>query len=264
MDSVSTALPASLDHALLTGTVSHKRHWPRENAFQYGVYYLSPFLDALPAFDGLRLLSRNRFNLFSLNDRDHGARDRTRMKDWARDILARFDIAAADGDICLVTLPRVLGHVFNPVSFWFCLDRNGALRAVISEVNNTFNDTHAYVSFHDDFRVIGRDDILQARKVFHVSPFMDVTGHYTFRFSYANDKIGVWINHYEGERLMLSTALTGKRGILSDKRLLKCFFAYPLVTFKVIGLIHWQAVLLLLKGMKYRPRPQPPQEGISR
>jgi uncharacterized protein len=253
----------ALENALLVADVTHARQRPKRNAFTYGVYYLCFALqDKSRLANGL--LSLNSFNLFSFHERDHGARDGALLEPWIRGLLAEWNVPQADGRIVLLTLPRVLGHVFNPVSFWFCLDKQENLRAVLSEVCNTFGERHCYLCFHDDRRPIAGDDWLSAEKVFHVSPFIDVTGHYQFRFVYREDKIGVWIDYYDAEGLMLQTAVTGKRGPLTAASLLRCFFRYPLVTFKVIGLIHYQAARLVMKGMRYRPKPPPPVTEISR
>jgi DUF1365 family protein len=158
----------------------------------------------------------------------------------------------------------VLGYVFNPVSFWFCLNRVGALVCVLSEVRNTFGERHCYLSFHDDGRAITPDEWLTSRKVFHVSPFMQVDGHYEFRFAYGEEKIGVWINHHDAQGLLLTTSLTGKRRPLTDAALLRCFFSYPMVTLKVIGLIHYQALRLIRKGIRYNRKPAPPVTEVSR
>jgi len=253
----------ALTNALLIADVAHARHRPKRNAFHYGVYYLCFAIDEM---ESLRtsLLSINRWNLFSFHERDHGARGVNSLAGWIRGVLVEWKVPEADGSIILLTLPRLFGHVFNPVSFWFCLDREGNLRAVLSEVMNTFKDRHCYISFHDDRRPILADDWLRAEKVFHVSPFLDVNGYYLFRFVYREDKIGVWIDHYNAEGLMVSTSVTGKRMPLSSTNLLYCFFRYPLVTLKVIGLIHYQAMWLWLKGIGYRPRPIPPSMEVSK
>lgn len=253
----------ALENGLLIAEVMHARHRPRSNAFRYGVYYLSFALSDLARL-ACGLLSLNRWNLFSFCERDHGAKDADSMEAWIRGTLAEWKIAEADGRIELVTLPRVLGYVFNPVSFWFCFDQENNLRAVLSEVCNTFREKHCYLSFNDDHRPITQDDWLRAEKVFHVSPFMDVSGHYLFRFAFREDRIGVWINHHDENGLMLSTSVTGKRYPLTSARLLWCFFRYPLVTFKVIGLIHYQALKLAVKGMRYRPKPLPPAAEVTR
>jgi len=253
----------ALANGLLIANVMHARHRPRPHVFNYGVYYLAFALDKIQLLS-CRILSLGRFNLFGFYERDHGLRDGTSVEKWIRGALAQWDIPQADGRIVLVTLPRVLGYVFNPVSFWFCLDRQERLRAVLSEVSNTFGEHHSYISFHDDRRPIVHDDWLTARKVFHVSPFMDVKGYYQFRFVYSETKVGVWIDHYDEEGLMLSTAVTGKRTTLNASSLLWSFFRYPLVTLKIVGLIHYEALRLCMKGIKYRPKPSAPTTKISR
>ena len=98
----------------------------------------------------------------------------------------------------------------------------------------------------------------------HVSPFVDVSGYYQFRFAYREDKIGVWIDHYDDEGLLITTSIAGKRTALNASGLLRAFFRYPLITVKVIVLIHYQALKLALKGVRYRRRPTPPSTEISR
>lgn len=252
-----------ISNGLLIANVAHARKRPKHNSFNYGVYYLCFALDEMQQMKNA-ILSVNKSNLFSFHERDYGALDGKPLDGWIRGILKEWDIPQADGRIILLTLPRVLGYAFNPVSFWFCLDKEGHLRAVLSEVSNTFRDRHSYLSFHDDRRPIGQDDLIRAEKVMHVSPFVDVSGHYMFRFSYKNDKVGVWIDHYDEEGLLITTSVAGKRKPLTPANLLFCFFRYPLVTVKVIGLIHFQALILWLKGIRYRTRPNPPSTEVSR
>lgn len=253
----------ALEKALLIADVAHVRQKPKRNAFRYRVWYLCFDLDDKNLLGRIPFFSVNRFNLFSFFDRDHGAKGTVDAEKWARKVLARFDASDADGKIVLLTLPRLLGHVFNPVSFWFCFDKQKNLRAVLAEVNNTFGDRHTYLVRHGDGRPILPPDRMTADKVFHVSPFMDVAGTYRFRFSYGEDKVGVWIDHMDGEGVLLSTSLTGRRLPLTGGTLFRCFFLYPLVTLKVIGLIHFQALVLVLKGMRYYPRPAPPPGDVS-
>jgi len=252
-----------MPNALMIADVVHARQRPAKHVFRYGIYYLCFDLDDLKRLPR-KWLALNRWNLFSFYEHDHGVNDGASLDGWIRNVLRKWNLPEADGKIVLLTLPRVLGYVFNPVSFWFCLDKNGNLRAVLSEVRNTFGERHCYLSFHDDHRPIRNDDWLRAEKVFHVSPFMDVKGHYLFRFVYRDDKIGVWIDHHNEDGAMLLTSVIGERRPLTSANLLKCFIRYPLVTFKVIGLIHFEAVRLLLKGMRYRPKPTPPVNEVSR
>ena len=250
-------------NGLIVADVAHARLRPKKNSFHYHVYYLCLPLAQLAALNPLRLLSKDRFNLFSLNARDHDV-PKDGYEPWIREVLAQYGVHHANGEIVLLTLPRVLGYVFNPVSFWFCLSKDGQLACVLSEVRNTFGEKHCYLSYHEDGRAIDKDDWLRAEKVMHVSPFIAVEGHYEFRFAYGEAKIGVWINHHDADGLLLTTSLVGKRQPLTDATLFRCFLRYPLVTLKVIGLIHFQALKLMRKGIIYRRKPAPPTTEISR
>lgn len=249
--------------SILVAKVMHVRTMPAHNQFTYSVYYLSFALRHMARL-GCTVLSLNRFNLFSYYARDHGA-PATENEPWIRGVLHDYNLSdTADGDVVLVTMPRILGYAFNPVSFWFCLDAQQQVRAVLSEVNNTFGETHCYISYHDDKRVIASDDWMESEKIFHVSPFLAIEGHYHYRFLLEADRIGVWINHETDAGVMLRTAVTGKRIALTSRNLLWCFMCTPLLTFKVTGLIYWQALKLVLKKVPYNRKPNPPTQDITR
>jgi uncharacterized protein len=239
--------------------ITHSRHGPRNNAFAYRALYLILPLNTLGR-DPRPLFAFDRFNLFSFHARDHGD-GKTDLEVWARAQLARHGISGAGGEIILMTLPRVLGYVFNPVSFWLCHDREHRLRAVIAEVNNTFGERHVYVCSHDDHRPVERSDWLTERKAFHVSPFLAIEGEYRFRFDIEASRFTVAINHHDKEGPRLSTAMSGRRVPLTTMRLLRAFVLNPLMPLKVIALIHWQAIRLLLKRVKYNDHRRPVAEG---
>lgn len=251
----------ALANGLLLADVSHTRLHPKRHALRYKVYYLCFPMRLMQDVAG-KILSLNRCNLFSFHPRDYGFKGQ-RGEDWVRNCIAEKNITEADGDIVLITLPRVLGYAFNPVSFWFCLDKDGRPRAVMAEVNNTFGERHGYVCAHPDHRVIEKDDWLLSDKQFHVSPFLKVSGEYHFRFAYSEEKIGVWIDYYDEGQKILLTSVVGKRQPLSDKELLIHFLRYPMITFKVIALIHYHALKLVLKGIKYNNKPAAPLKDIS-
>ncbi|MEC5386025.1 DUF1365 domain-containing protein [Uliginosibacterium sp. H3] len=228
------------------GTVMHERHAPARNRFVYGLFMLCLPLSRL---DELRLpiLGINRFNIFSFQERDHGARDGSPLLPWIRDLLGRHGLAeVADGEVVIQTLPRLFGHVFNPVSFWYCLDRAGELRAVLAEVSNTFGGHHNYLIAHADGRAICDDDVLCARKVFHVSPFFPVRGEYRFRFSQRAGCLGVALDYLDGGMPMLSTRLTLRPRPLDTRALLAVWVRSPMLTLGVVARIHWQALRLCL------------------
>ena len=200
----------------------------------------------------------------SLHDKDHGAKDGSGGEGWIRSILSAHGFTDEVGEIMLIAMPRVLGYVFNPVSFWLCLDETRAIRAVLAEVNNTFGETHSYFCAHEDHRVITADDWMLAYKHFHVSPFLERNGEYCFRFSFQENRLGIWIDYYHenGEKQLL-TALTGELAPLTRAHLRRVFWRYPLVTLTTIALIHWQAIKLVSKGIRYIAKPNPLSEKFS-
>lgn len=252
---------STLDH--IAGQTFHGRRGGIGNRFTYGVDYL--LFDPESPLDLPAMLSRNRGNLVSLHDSDHGGdRGAGRGAAWVRDVLAAQGLRdATDGQLLLMAQPRVLGHVFNPVSFWLCHDKGGALRVVIAEVNNTFGDRHSYLCHHGDLRPIGREDRLKATKVFHVSPFQPVAGEYTFRFDITADRVGVWIDYGQAAGGLMAT-LTGRRVALTNVGLIRALLRRPFGSRRVLGLIHWQALRLWWRGAKYHPRPVPPVDPVSK
>lgn len=249
--------------SLFKAKVMHRRLRPKENKFTYSVAYLAFSLGEEPTLAS-KLLKYNQFGLYGFYDKDHGPRDGSALLPWIRKVLADHHITMADGDIMLVTHPRLLGYVFNPVSFWLCLDKNSALRAVLCEVNNTFGESHSYIIAHPDGRVIQPDEWIEAEKMFHVSPFLNVEGGYRFRFHYQAGKLGIWIDYHDKQGIMLHTTLNGKLVPLDDKALLHQFFSAPLMTIGVILRIHWQAIKLWFKKARYHPKPPPPDQTFSR
>lgn len=250
---------SQIDH--IAGHTWHGRKGAVENTFRYGVDYL--LFDPDTAGSGTALFSRNRGNLTSLWDKDHGgAPGKGRGTFWVREVLAEHDLPGTD-KIELLAQPRVLGHVFNPVSFWLCRDAAGALRVVIAEVTNTFGDRHSYLCHRDDLEPIAPEDRLRARKVFHVSPFQQIDGQYEFRFDIRADRIGIWIDFTGGNGGVIAT-LVGPRRPLTSAGLIGAALRRPFGSRRVLALIHWQAAKLWRKGARYRNRPEPPVQDVSR
>ncbi|MEM6384883.1 MAG: DUF1365 domain-containing protein [Pseudomonadota bacterium] len=246
------------DH--IRGVTFHGRKGETQNAFRYSVDYV--LLDAEGPTHGPALFGRNKPGIFTLLDRDHGGEPGAgRGAEWVRDVLkdAPFEVSRIE----LLAQPRVLGHVFNPVSFWLIWDETDQLRTVISEVNNTYGDRHSYLCHHEDFSPIHREDTLTAKKIFYVSPFQPVEGGYQFRFDIDADKIGIWIDYTAGNGGLIAT-LTGRREPLTTKGIVGAMLRRPLGSRRVLGLIHWQALKLWWKGVAFRSRPEPPLEEVSR
>ncbi|WP_054008317.1 DUF1365 domain-containing protein [Cypionkella psychrotolerans] len=243
----------------IAGTTFHGRRGGVGNRFNYRVDYLllNPETACGPA-----LFSRNRGNLTALHDTDHGGPPKQgRGVAWVRQVLAEQGLPMAS-EILLFAQPRVLGHVFNPVSFWLCRDAKG-LRVVIAEVSNTFGQRHCYLCHREDLAPLTRDDTVTAQKIFHVSPFQPVEGSYRFRFDISADKIGIWIDYSVGEAGLIAT-LTGPRVPLTNAAILRACLRRPFGSRRVLALIHWQALKLWWKGALYRSPPVPPHDEISR
>jgi hypothetical protein len=246
---------------LVSGTTFHGRKGAVRNSFRYGIDYV--LLDPEGQGPFPRLFARNRAALVSVHDRDHGgAPGAGRGVAWVREVLAAHDLPGSVR-ILLLAQPRVLGHVFNPVSFWLCHDADGALRVVIAEVTNTFGDRHCYLCHRDDLGPITRSDIVAARKLMHVSPFQPVEGGYRFRFDIGAERIGIWID-YDREGGGLYATLTGRRRPLGTWGMIRACLRRPFGSRRVLALIHWQALILWIKGARYRPRPAPPASEVSR
>ena len=233
---------------LLLGHVMHRRLRPAGNAFVYPVFYVQLPLRRLDAAR-CGVFSVNRHNLLSFHEEDHGPRDGSPLLPWIQQVLRRHRLPD-DGEIVLQTFPRVLGYVFNPVSFWFCHDPGGTLIAVLAEVNNTFGGMHSYL-LHREGAPLAADVALNADKVFHVSPFCTVTGRYAFRFRLDKTRQQARIDYADSEGPLLLTSISGQPQAWSSRALLGALLRMPLLTFGVMVRIHWQALKLYLKGVPF-------------
>jgi DUF1365 family protein len=265
-------MPSTTDTALVQatlgiGSVRHKRLRPARNAFSYPAFFLRLPVRALAQSPWpWRWLRRNRTGLFALNDADHG--DGRPLLAWIEDLLRRAGIGDADGEIWLHTFPRVLGFLFNPVSFWICHRRDGAVRAIVCEVNNTFGERHCYVLADPRGTPLAWGTPLEASKVFHVSPFCRVEGRYRFRFMLARRENGARfvarIDYDDAAGPLLETSIDGWLAPLTDAALLQTFLRQPLFSFGVVARIHWQALRLIVRRVPFFSKPAPPAARFSR
>src|SRR3954451_21874226 len=251
----------TLRSALYVGAVMHRRLRPTLPPFRYRAFSMLIDLDELPALTArLRWVSHQPLNLFALHEADLGDGSTTALRIQAERRLSAAGIDIAGGSIRLLCMPRTLGYSFNPISIYFCHRPDGELAAIIYEVHNTFGERHDYVSSVEP----GNQAIRQnCRKVFYVSPFMDMDLAYDFRLSEPAERVAVGINASKGGQRVLHASLAALRRELSDGALLRLFFSIPLITAKVTLAIHWEALRLFLKGMQLRARPSPPAPNIT-
>jgi hypothetical protein len=211
------------------------------------------------------LFSHNRFNLLSFHDRDHGPKDGSPLRPWIDGVLGAAGVDISGGAVRILCYPRVMGYVFNPLSLWFCHHRDGSLRAVLCEVRNTFGEWHGYL-LHRDGRAMRWPVQDSTAKVFHVSPFLPLGGHYDFRIGEPGQCATTTIRYTaEGDRRPSLVAVqTLHARELTDAAVLRCVAAMPLMTLKVILAIHWHALRLWLRGARFHRKPVPPAPEVTR
>lgn len=239
----------SFQPQLFLGHVMHRRLRPAVNAFVYPVFYVALPLRNLAAWK-CGIFSVDCWNVLSFRRQDHGARDGSPLLPWIEDLLRQNGLPD-DGEIVLQTFPRVFGLVFNPVSFWYCHDRAGALIAVMAEVNNTFGGRHNYL-LHRGGAPLAEGEEIRADKCFHVSPFNEIEGRYRFRFHLERPVPLARIDYDDAEGELLLTSISGKPRAWTSGALFGAFLRMPFLTAGVLFRIHWQALKLWAKGVPFR------------
>ncbi len=242
-------LPAA---QLWFGRTAHTRELPFKRNFAYRIAMLEIDVDRIADADGLsRLFAVNRGNVVAFRETDYGARDAAvPLRSWAEQRFAESGIDLGGGAIRLLTFPRVLGIGFAPISVWLGHDTRGELLGAIYEVHNTFGETHSYVSALNP--VVARQT---SEKEFHVSPFFDVSGEYRFTLKHAEGIIALTVENISVDGRSHVASLTVQPRPLTSPQLLKWMVMMPISGLGVMFAIHWQALLLLLKGAQYRDKP---------
>ena len=233
---------------IYNGKVIHKRFKPKEHYFKYKVFSLFLDLSELNVIEkNIKIFSYNKFNLISFFDIDHGPRDGTSLINWIKKNLKNIGINNENIKIKLLCYPRILGYVFNPLSIFFIYDNKNNLISILYEVKNTFGEQHTYV-----FNVKKKDNLIKnfCNKKFHVSPFIEMDCKYSFKILEPKNKLSVVINQSDQTGKLLYASQDGIRSQLSGKNLIFSYISHPLMTFKIIGAIHFEALKLWFKGIK--------------
>lgn len=262
---------------LYVGDVIHQRSQTFAHRLRYRMWMLLLDLDEIDAAQSrLRLLPRRRFGLISFRPEDHGDRSSRPLRVQVEAHLARMGVDIAGGPIRLLTMPRILGHGFNPISVFFCHRPDGTLAALLYEVTNTFHERHSYlVATPSPPPLIEGGAARQgegaaaalirqtAEKAFFVSPFMDMGLTYDFTVRPPGEAVSVIVAVRRGDTPILTAAFAGQRRTLTDTQLLRAFVTHPLLTWKVTLGIHWEALKMMLKGARYRHRGLPPKQPVT-
>ncbi len=233
---------------IYVGKVIHRRFKPKNHYFKYRVFSLLIDLDDLNEIDNkIKLFSYNKFNIISFFDKDHGDRDGTSLKNWVKKKLENIGVDDKEIKIKLFCYPRILGYVFNPLSVFFIYDKNDKIISIFYEVKNTFGEQHTYIFKAEDNETLRNSCV----KKFHVSPFIDMECNYKFRVNKPSDKISVIIDQSDNDGKLLFASQDGTAKEFSNKNLFVSYIFHPLMTFKVIVAIHYEAFKLWLKGIKF-------------
>ena len=233
---------------IYNGNVIHKRFKPKEHFFKYKVFSLLIDLTELSQLEKeLKLFSYNKFNVLSFYDIDHGPRDGTSLILWVKENLAKNNINTDQIRIKLLCYPRIWGYVFNPLSVFFIYDKNSNLISILYEVKNTFDEQHTYI-----FKIEKNNKLFEhsCKKKFHVSPFIEIDCTYFFKILKPENKLSIVINQNDNEGKLLYASQDGEKKDLNSKNLVISYLSHPLMSFKVIGAIHFEALKLWLKGVK--------------
>ena len=248
-----------MNSCIYNGEVTHTRFKPVRHFLKYKTFSLLIDLDEINLLDkSIGIFSHNKFNIFSFYDKDHGDRDGGNLKNWVISNLKKFQIKEKITNIKVLCYPRILGYVFNPLSIFYCYEKD-KLVAIFYEVKNTFNEQHTYI-----FKIKNNEEIIQkCRKKFYVSPFMDMETFYNFKLINPNDKLSVFIKQTDADGTILTATQTGDKKEFSYKQLAINFLMYPLMTIKIISSIHYEALLLWKKGAIYRKRDVKLKNNLS-
>ncbi len=243
-------------------SVAHARNFPQQYRFAYQIFSILIDIDQLHQADQASwLFATNRFAAIAFHERDHGPVDGSALRPWINDQLASRGLPEP-ATVLLQCMPRVFGYVFNPISLWYCFDHAGNVLAILVEVNNTFGEKHCYL-LHEAGRAMSWPVRQAADKCFHVSPFIGMQARYQFRISDPRAKLGVVINEFQNNELMLIATQTGLPRALTFSNLARLLCRLPLSTFKVMAAIHWQALRIWWRGGKFHKKPPPPANLIS-
>ena len=248
-----------MNSCIYNGEVTHTRFKPVRHFLKYKTFSLLIDLDEINFLDkSIGIFSHNKFNIFSFYDKDHGDRDGGNLKNWVISNLKKFQIKEKITNIKVLCYPRILGYVFNPLSIFYCYEKD-KLVAIFYEVKNTFNEQHTYI-----FKIKNNEEIIQkCRKKFYVSPFMDMETFYNFKLLNPKDKLSVFIKQTDADGTILTATQTGDKKEFSFKQLAINFLKYPLMTIKIISSIHYEALLLWKKGAIYRKREVKLKNNLS-
>ncbi len=235
------------DSLIYNGKVIHRRFKPKEHYFKYNVFSLLIDLNELEEINKyIKFFSYNKFNIISFYDKDHGDRDGSSIKLWVKKNLRNIGIMTEDISIKLLCYPRIFGYVFNPLSTYFIYNKHSELISIFYEVKNTFGEQHTYIFKAQDEKTVQN----KCKKKFYVSPFIEMDCEYHFKTLNPREQLSVVINQNDKDGKLLFASQDGISKDFNNKNLILSYLTHPLMTFKIIGAIHYEAFKLWAKRIK--------------
>lgn len=237
---------------IYSGFITHRRFKPKRHFFTYKTFSLLIDLKEIENLEKkIKIFSYNRFNILSFYDSDHGPRDGSSLVNWVMKNLVNAKINIGSGTVKLLCYPRFFGYVFNPLSVFYCYDENSQLKAILYEVKNTFNEQHTYI-----FSTSSTSNLIlhKCDKKFYVSPFIEMKTFYNFRLLKPGKILKIFIKQSDAAGTLLTACQVGKKVQMTSKNLLFQFLKHPLMSFKIILAIHFEAFRLWIKGVKHIKR----------
>ena len=249
-----------METCIYKGFVTHRIFKPLRHYFSYKTFsVLFDLTELEDLHKEIGIFSFNRFNIFSFYNKDHGSRDGSNLTEWVKTNLKKYNLNFRVSKIKLLCFPRIFGYVFNPLSIFYCYDKD-VLKAILYEVKNTFNEQHTYVfSINTSSKIITQ----QCNKKFYVSPFIEMDTFYNFRLTEPDENIRILIKQTDKEGKILVACQMGRKQAMSLKQLLINFFTHPMMTFKIMLSIHYEALRLWKKGAIFKKRKVKIKNNIS-
>ncbi|MDC0513963.1 DUF1365 domain-containing protein [Pelagibacteraceae bacterium] len=240
-----------METCIYKGFVTHRRFKPLRHYFSYKTFsILFDLTELKDLHKKISIFSFNRFNIFSFYNKDHGSRDGSDLSEWVKKNLKKYNLNFNISKVKLLCFPRIFGYVFNPLSIFYCYDGK-ILKAILYEVKNTFDEQHTYVfSVNNSSKIITQ----KCDKKFYVSPFIEMNTFYNFRLTEPDENIRILIKQTDKKGKVLVACQVGIKQIMSFKHLLINFFTHPMMTFKIMISIHYEALRLWKKGAIFQKR----------
>lgn len=254
-----------MNSCLYETDIMHHRLTPKEHKFSYKFFSFYLDLDEIDEVVGqTSLLSHNRFNVYSLYDKDHIEKRGASIKANILKLLQEKGIDLTDGRIMMLTYLRTFGYIFNPVTFYFCFDKKASPVCVVPEIGNTFGELKPFLI--DARHLKGKRFKQQQDKHYYISPFTQLDNQLDFKLAIPDEGLNICIDTSKNQKKVILTTMMGKRRELTNKGLLWMTVKFPFITLKVISLIHWHAFLLWMKKLPHEEKTSNMhlQKGVHR